>query len=129
MSACGAHMVVVDGLAGERGGRSCFLALQDVDYIDADGHYMAIHVGNRLYTGRDSLKRLVRALEPYGFVQISSSRIVNVQRVQYAEKGRRGVPAFVLLDGTRLVFGPGYYIAAGAELRVKKRRRARKLLE
>jgi two-component system, LytTR family, response regulator len=119
---------VGDRLVGERGGRFYFLAPQDVDYVEADGHYMKIHVGNCRYITRDSLRKLARSLEPYGFVRISRSVIVNLQRVQFAEREGRGVLAFVLVDGARLVSGPGYHIAAGAELRVTKRRGSRQLL-
>jgi two-component system LytT family response regulator len=128
LSAYVAPIGVGDRLVGERGGRFYFLAPQVVDYIEADGHYMKIHAGNYRYITRDSLKRLARSLEPYGFVRISRSIIVNLLRVQFAEREGRGILAFVLVDGARLVSGPGYHIAAGAELRVTKRRGSRQLL-
>lgn len=112
---------VGDRLVGERTGRFYFLAPSDVDYIAADSNYMYLQIGNDRYINRDSLKRLAPLLEPLGFVRISRSILLNLRRVAYAEREGRGVLAFTLNSGARLVSSAGYRIAAGANLRVGRR--------
>jgi two-component system LytT family response regulator len=116
-----------DRLVGERTGRFYFLAPSDVDYIAADSNYMYLQIGNDRYINRDSLKRLAPLLEPLGFVRISRSILLNLRRVAYAEREGRGVLAFTLNSGVRLVSSAGYRIAAGANLRVGRRCGPRRL--
>jgi two-component system, LytTR family, response regulator len=110
-----------DRLVGERTGRFYFLAPGDVDYIAADSNYMYLQIGNDRYINRDSLKRLAPLLQPLGFIRISRSILLNLRRVAYAEREGRGVLAFTLNSGVRLVSSSGYKIAAGANLRVGRR--------
>jgi DNA-binding LytR/AlgR family response regulator len=110
-----------DRLVGERTGRFYFLAPSDVDYIEADSNYMYLQIGNDRYINRDSLKRLAPLLEPLGFIRISRSILLNLRRVAYAEREGRGILAFTLNSGVRLVSSAGYRIAAGASLRVGRR--------
>jgi two-component system, LytTR family, response regulator len=118
---------VGDRLVGERAGRFYFLAPSDVDYIAADSNYMYLQIGNDRYITRDSLKRLAPLLEPLGFIRISRSILLNLRRVAYAEREGRGVLAFTLNSGVRLVSSAGYRIAAGANLRVGRGCGARRL--
>jgi two-component system, LytTR family, response regulator len=118
-----------DRLVGERTGRFYFLAPSDVDYIAADSNYMYLQIGNDRYINRDSLKRLTPLLEPLGFIRINRSILLNLRRVAYAEREGRGVLAFTLNSGVRLVSSAGYKLAAGANLRVGKRCAARRFRE
>jgi two-component system LytT family response regulator len=110
-----------DRLVGERTGRFYFLAPGDVDYIEADSNYMYLQIGNDRYINRDSLKRVAPLLEPLGFIRISRSILLNLRRVAYAEREGRGILAFTLNSGVRLVSSAGYRIVAGANLRVGRR--------
>jgi two-component system LytT family response regulator len=111
-----------DRLVGERCGRLYFLAPQDVDYIEADSNYVTIHTAADRYINRDSLTRLSPLLEGYGFVRISRSLLVNLRRVEFAERRGRGVLAFVLGSGVRLLSSAGHRLKSGAELRVERSR-------
>jgi len=110
-----------DRLVGERTGRFYFLAPSDVDYITADGNYIYLQIGNDRYINRDSLKRLAPLLEPLGFIRISRSALLNLRRVAYAEREGRGILAFTLNSGVRLVSSAGYRTGAGADLRVRRK--------
>ena len=108
-------------LVGERAGRFYFLAPSQVDYIEWDSNYLRIYTGEHQYINRDSLRRLAPLLEPHGFFRISRSVLINLRRVEFAEREGGAVLAFVLNTGVRLLSGRGYRIAAGAELRIAKR--------
>jgi two-component system LytT family response regulator len=118
-----------DRLVGERAGRFYFLAPGDVDYIQADSNYMYLQIGNDRYINRDSLKRVTPLLEPLGFIRISRSILLNLRRVAYAEREGRGILAFTLNSGVRLVSSAGYRIAAGANLQVGRRCGTRRFRE
>jgi two-component system LytT family response regulator len=116
----------VDRLVGERAGRIYFFSPVDIDYIEADSNYVRIHVGSERYINRDSLTRLSTLLENIGFVRISRAVLLNLQRVSFAEREGRGVLAFVLQSGVRVVSSTGFRLEAGAQLRITRTRGIRR---
>jgi two-component system, LytTR family, response regulator len=115
----------LDRLVGERAGRIYFFSPTEVDYIEADSNYVKIHVGAERYINRDSLTRLSAQLESVGFVRISRSMLVNLQRVSFAEREGPGVLAFVLESGARVVSSTGFRLQSGAQLRIARTRKTR----
>ena len=111
-----------DRLVGERAGRLYFFSPIDIDYIEADSNYVRIHVGSERYINRDSLTRLSALMENLGFVRISRSVLLNLQRVAFAQREGRGVLAFVLESGDRVVSSTGFRFEAGAPLRIARTR-------
>jgi two-component system LytT family response regulator len=115
-----------DRLVGERAGRLHFLASGNVDFIQADGNYVQIHVGGERYLSRDSLNRLSPMLAPMGFIRISRSILLNLRRVCFAEREGGGVLAFALESGDRVTSSAGFRLEAGAPLRVVRTRGIRR---
>jgi two-component system, LytTR family, response regulator len=115
-----------DRLVGERAGRIYFFSPNDIDYIEADSNYVKIHVGSERYINRDSLTRLSALLEDIGFVRISRAVLLNLQRVSFAEREGRGVLAFVLESGARVVSSTGFRLESGAQLRIARTRGTRR---
>lgn len=115
-----------DRLVGERGGRLYFFSPIDIDYIEADSNYVRLHVGSERYINRDSLTRLSALLENIGFVRISRAVLLNLQRVSFAEREGRGVLAFVLASGDRVVSSTGFRFESGAQLRIARTRGTRR---
>jgi two-component system LytT family response regulator len=120
-------------LVGERARRLYFLPVDTVDYIEADANYALIHVGQEQYISRSTLKYLSTTLEPFGFLRIERSLLVNVCRTVYAERAGPGEFAFVMSGGRRLESGRTFRQAiltmlrfgtqSGAYARMPKRRR------
>jgi two-component system, LytTR family, response regulator len=104
-------------LVGENSHRLYFIAAHEVDYIEAYGNYVLIHVGDQQYVRRDTLKRLACELHDEEFEWIRRSTLINLARVAFAEKLGNGALAFTLTSGTRLVS------RSGVQLRVMHRRR------
>jgi two-component system LytT family response regulator len=90
-------------LIGERYNRYYFIEVDDVDFIEAYGNYVKIHVGTNQYLRRDTLRRLAMALSDDGFELVRRSTLINLKRVVFAEKCREGALAFKLSSGARLL--------------------------
>jgi two-component system LytT family response regulator len=54
----------------------------DIDWVDAAGDYMCIHVSGETYIMRSTLKALLTQLSPQIFKRVHRSTIVNITRVQ-----------------------------------------------
>lgn len=54
----------------------------DIDWIDAAGDYMCIHVQGETYIMRSTLKALLAQLEPSLFQRVHRSTIVNLSRIE-----------------------------------------------
>jgi two-component system LytT family response regulator len=81
---------------------SVFVALEDVDWIEADGNYVTLHAGTRRHLVRGSLAGLEARLDPRRFARIHRSWIVNVDRIREVHGWGHGDALLVLEDGTEL---------------------------
>jgi two-component system LytT family response regulator len=90
-------------LIGERSNRYYFIEVDDVDFIEAYGNYVKIHVGTEQYLRRDTLRRLAVVLSDSGFELVRRSTLINLKRVIFAEKCGEGALAFELCSGARLI--------------------------
>lgn len=89
-------------LVGERHRRLYPLAIDTIDYIEADGNYVTLRVGETEYISRDSIKRLSNELGDCGFLRIDRSILLNVRAVHFAEPVGHGTLAFTLSSGVCL---------------------------
>lgn len=92
----------LDRLVVREGGRLVFVAVDQVDWIEAAGNYVKLHgaAGERLL--RRPLQRLEARLGDR-FVRIGRSTLVNRRAIQALEPYGKGSYAVFLRDGTRLV--------------------------
>lgn len=89
-------------LIAEKARRIYFVPVCDVDYIEACGNYVRIHVRNIEYVRRDTLARLTRELRRAGFQRIHRSILMNFRHVEFAERADDGAFVFALTSGVRL---------------------------
>lgn len=78
------------------------LAVDDIDWIRADGNYLHIHVGPVRYLHRDTLRHLLAQLDPARFLRIHRGTLVNLARIREVHPLFKGGAEIVLHDGTRL---------------------------
>jgi two-component system LytT family response regulator len=83
-------------------GRVRFVAAADVDWIEADGNYMVLHVGEAQHRLRASLAGLTEGLDPKMFVRIHRSVIVNVGRIREVQPWFGGDYIAILRTGAKL---------------------------
>lgn len=83
-------------------GRVRFVAAADVDWIEADGNYMVLHVGDAKHRLRASLGGLTEGLDPKQFVRIHRSVIVNIERIREVQPWFGGDYIAILHTGAKL---------------------------
>jgi DNA-binding LytR/AlgR family response regulator len=64
--------------------------IDDIDWIDAAGDYMCIHVAGQTHIMRSTLKNLMARLDPLKFKRIHRSTIVNLDRIIKATPLQKG---------------------------------------
>jgi two-component system LytT family response regulator len=96
-------------------GRVYFVRIADIDWCEAAGNYVALHVGQQSHLTRETMSRLESQLDQR-FVRIHRSTIVNVDRVQELRSSFNGEHVLLLRDGTRLTLSRGYRDALQARL-------------
>ncbi|HEX6085849.1 MAG TPA: LytTR family DNA-binding domain-containing protein [Thermoanaerobaculia bacterium] len=79
--------------------RTILVAVRDVDWIEAEGKYVRLHVREQSYLVRDTIAAVEARLDGRQFVRIHRSTIVNLRRVTEV----RDDSLVVLQDGTQLV--------------------------
>jgi two-component system LytT family response regulator len=82
--------------------RVLLLKPREIDWIEADGDYVMLHVGQESHLLRSTLTEMEQRLEPEGFVRIHRSRLVNLDRVKEFRPLFQGESVVVLKDGVRL---------------------------
>lgn len=97
-----------DRLVVKSGGRLFFLRMDEIDWIEAAGNYVRLHVGNTSHLLRETMNAIEGRLDPEKFFRIHRSRIVNMERIQEMQPWLNGEYAVVLRTGTRLTLSRGY---------------------
>ena len=90
------------------GGRVSFLRAEEVDWIEAAGNYVELHVGRDSHLLRETMNKLESRLDPQRFLRIHRRLIVNLERIRQLEGASHGEYMVVLSDGTRLSSSRGY---------------------
>ena len=89
-------------LAVESDGRYIFLKVAEIDWIEAAGNYLTLHVGKQSYLLRGRISELEKNLSPDEFFRIHRSTIVNLDRIKEFLPLFKGEGLVVLKDGTEL---------------------------
>jgi two-component system, LytTR family, response regulator len=97
-----------DRLIVKSGGRLFFLRTDEIDWVEAAGNYVRLHVGTASHLLRETMNAIEGRLDPEKFFRIHRSRIVNMERIQELQPWLNGEYAVVLRTGTRLTLSRGY---------------------
>ncbi len=97
-----------DRLVVKSGGRLFFLRTDEIDWIEAAGNYVRLHVGTASHLLRETMNSIEARLDPEKFFRIHRSRIVNMERIQEMQPWLNGEYAVVLRNGTRVTLSRGY---------------------
>ena len=97
-----------DRLVVKSGGRLFFLRTDEIDWIEASGNYVRLHVGTTSHLLRETMNSIEARLDPEKFFRIHRSRIVNMERIQEMQPWLNGEYAVVLRNGTRVTLSRGY---------------------
>src|SRR5262245_61923130 len=98
----------LDRLVGQSRGRIYFVRTAEIDWCEAAGNYVSLHVGQHSHLVRETMNRLETQLDPDQFVRIHRSTIVSVDRIQELRSSFNGEHVVILRDGTRLALSRGF---------------------
>jgi two-component system LytT family response regulator len=98
----------LDRLVVKSGGRVFFLRTQEIDWIEAAGNYVRLHLGEDSHLFRETMNNMEGRLDLQRFVRIHRSRIVNTDRIKEMQPWFNGEYVVVLQNGTRLTLSRGY---------------------
>jgi two-component system, LytTR family, response regulator len=90
------------------GGRVFFVRADDIDWIEAAGNYVKLHVGGEAHLFRETMNALEAQLDPDVFYRIHRSHIVNIERVKELQPWFNGEYVVFLRSGARLTLSRGY---------------------
>jgi two-component system, LytTR family, response regulator len=97
-----------DRLVVKSSGRLFFLRADEIDWVEAAGNYVRLHVGSTSYLLRETMNAIEGRLDPEKFFRIHRCRIVNMERIQELQPWLNGEYAVLLRTGTRLTLSRGY---------------------
>jgi two-component system LytT family response regulator len=84
------------------GNRTSIIAADEIDWIEAQGYYVMLHVGGAAHLHRQAIRSLEVELDPRAFARIDRSVIVNLARVRELRRRSDGGWVVRLADGTEL---------------------------
>ena len=100
-SAAPAPSLPFDRLVVKSGGTTRFVRVADIDWIEAAGVYVNLHVGGKEMLYRSVLNDLAARLDPRRFVRVHRSAIVNIESILHLEPISHGEFELVLRNGSR----------------------------
>ncbi len=83
-------------------GRVFFLKVDEIDWIEAAGNYVKLHVGRDGHLIRETMNGIETKLDPDKFLRIHRSTVVNIDRIKELHPLFSGDYAVILRNGTEL---------------------------
>lgn len=98
----------LERLVIKNNGRVFLLKTADVDWIEAEGNYVKLHVGSVTHLLRETLTNLEAQLDPQRFARIHRSQLVNLDRIRELQPWSHGEFQVILHDNTQLTLSRSY---------------------
>jgi two-component system LytT family response regulator len=89
-------------------GRIHFVRTSEIDWCEAAGNYVRLHVGQEAHLFRETMNSLQAKLDPDRFVRIHRSAIVNVEQIEQIRSSLGGECTVCLRNGAKLALSRGY---------------------
>jgi two-component system LytT family response regulator len=110
-------MALVDNIAPERkpdrlvvksGGRVFFVRTDEIEWIEAAGNYVRLHLATQTHVFRETMNDMEARLDSERFFRIHRSRIVNADRIKELQPWTSGEYLLVLQNGAHLRLSRSY---------------------
>jgi two-component system LytT family response regulator len=95
-------------LAIRSGDRTVFLAMDEVEWIEAAQNYVRVHSGQATHLLHVPMNTIETSLDPQRFVRVHRSHIVNVQSIKHLWTLAHGQYILELISGERLQSSRSY---------------------
>lgn len=89
-------------------GRVFFLKNDEIDWIEAAGNYVRLHVGNETHLLRETMGAIQKKLDPGSFIRIHRSTFVNIEKIKELQPWFHGEYVVIMKDGTQLTMSRSY---------------------
>jgi two-component system, LytTR family, response regulator len=97
-----------DWLLVKKEGRSIFVRVSDIDWIESARNNVILHVGPERYVHHETTSGIEARLDPNRFLRIHRSAIVRIDRVKELAPWFNGDYRVTLKDGTHLTLSESY---------------------
>ena len=98
----------MDRLVIKSSGRVFFLKTEEIDWIEAAGNYLRLHVGGEVHLLRETMINLESRLNSGKFFRIHRSTMVNLERIKELHPMFHGDYLVLLHDNTELTLSRSY---------------------
>lgn len=95
-------------LAVHVAGKTLFVEVAEIEWIEADQNYVQVHAGRAAHLLHVTMSALEKSLDPEIFLRIHRSTIVNVGRIAALQPAMHGEYVVTLASGVRLQSGRMY---------------------
>jgi len=89
-------------------GKVEFLRTADIDWIEAEGNYVRLHVAKKGYLVREKIGTLEERLDPDRFLRVHRSTLVQLDRIAELHPMAAGDGILILRDGSELKLSRGF---------------------
>jgi two-component system LytT family response regulator len=89
-------------------GRVFFIKTDEIDWIEAAGNYLKLHVGRDAHLIRETMQSIEAKLDPEKFFRIHRSTLVQIDRIKELHPLFGGDYAVILRNGTELNLSRNY---------------------
>ncbi len=97
-----------DWIAVKSRDKTRLVMAEDIDWIEAAGVYVTVHAKEESFLYRAGLAAVANRLDPFRFVRIHRSHIVNVRSIASLERRSHGEFEVVLKSGVQLMMSRTY---------------------
>ena len=102
------HQHTPDRIVVKADGEIVCLRPAEIDWAEAAGNYVCLHVGNVTHILRETITALENRLGARQFLRVHRSTLVNVDRIKTLKPSLYGDYSILLRDGTKLTLSRGF---------------------
>jgi two-component system LytT family response regulator len=92
----------------EENGRGILIALNLIDWAEADRNYLKLHVGTHTYTVRGTIEGIEKKLDSEQFLRINRSSLIRIDFIRELQKWTHGEYRIILQSGHTLMWTRRY---------------------
>ena len=89
-------------------GRIHFVKVNEIEWIEAAGNYVKLHVGHDTHLLRETMQAMEARMDPRRFLRIHRSTIVNIDCIKELQPLFHGDYVVILKNATQLTLSRGY---------------------
>jgi len=107
-------------LVVREGGRIFFVGTPEIDWLEATGNYVTLHVAGKTHLIHETMSSMESRLDPSRFLRIHRSTMINVSRIREMTPHFNGEYIVALTDGTELKLSRSFAEKAKTALGIDK---------